>query len=251
MPVMSAFVEFTSPFERTAPVSDPEPLDGCGRVYQRLAEQIAALMARGEFAVGDRLPSERALAERFKVSRTVIREAIIALEVQDFVEVRMGSGIYVRGKPRSGATTYVAAGPGPFELLQARRLLEAEIAAQAALVRQDKDVDRINAALLDMRAHFHDKRANEAYDQAFHLRIAQATGNAVLVQMVGALWSQLRGPIWVRLEGHFHTSAMRQASLLDHQAIVSAIASRDGNQARLAMHQHLDRVINEFIRGWS
>jgi len=215
-----------------------EPLDGGERSYQRLAEQIMGLLASGEFAVGARLPSERALADRFNVSRTAVREAVIALEVQELVEVRMGSGIYVRDLPVSAKATYVHAGPGPFELLQARRLLEGEIAAQAAGLRQDRDVDRIHAA-------------NAASDMQFHLRIAEATGNAVLVQMVTALWAQLRGPIWERLEEHFHTPVMRQASLNDHQLVFSAIASRDSEAARTAMHQHIDRVVSEFVKGWS
>jgi DNA-binding FadR family transcriptional regulator len=104
-----------------------EPLDGGERSYQRLAEQIMGLLASGEFALGARLPSERALADRFNVSRTAVREAVIALEVQELVEVRMGSGIYVRDLPGSARPTYVHAGPGPFELLQARRLLEARL----------------------------------------------------------------------------------------------------------------------------
>ena len=232
-------------------VHPAEPLDGVERSYQRLAEQIMGLLASGEFAVGARLPSERALADRFNVSRTAVREAVIALEVQELVEVRMGSGIYVRDLPGGTSPAYVHAGPGPFELLQARRLLEGEIAAQAAGLRQDRDVDRIHAALADMRLNFHDKPANAASDLQFHLRIAEATGNGVLVQMVTALWSQLRGPIWERLEEHFHTPVMREASLSDHQLVFSAIAARDSEAARTAMQQHIDRVVSEFVKGWS
>jgi GntR family uxuAB operon transcriptional repressor len=221
------------------------------RSYQRLAEQIIGLMVQGEFSVGSRLPSERALAERFNVSRTSVREAVIALEVQDLVEVRVGSGIYVREKPVAARASYVPAGPGPFELLRARRLIEAEVAAQAAELRKDADIDRLYGALAEMRDHCDDKRANEAADLKFHRGIAEATGNAVLAHVVNALWDQLRGPIWSRLEEHFHTPLLRQASLQDHQKIFGAIVARNGLAARAAMHEHIDRVVGEFVKGWA
>lgn len=227
-----------------------ESADVGERGYQRLAEQITDLIRSGEISVGARLPSERGLADRFKVSRTSVREAIIALEVQALVEVRMGSGIYVRDVPRNAGPAYVHAGPGPFELLQARRLIEGEIAGQAAALRKDSDVDRIHAALSEMRLNCADKRANEASDLAFHLRIAEATGNAVLPQVVAALWAQLQGPIWSGLEAHFHTPVMRQASIADHQKILGAIVARDVIAARAAMHAHIDRVAGEFVKGW-
>lgn len=221
------------------------------RSYQRLAEQILALITAGEFKAGDRLPSERALAERFAVSRTAVREAVIALEVQDLLDVRIGSGIYVRDLPVARPVVYVTAGPGPFELLRARRLLEGEIAAQAAELRKDSDIDRLYAALAEMRDHRDDKRVNEAADLRFHRNIAEATGNAVLVQMVEALWTQLRGPIWARLEAHFHTPALREASLSDHQKVFRAIVARDASAAKAAMHEHIDRVVDEFVKGWA
>ncbi|WP_414693795.1 FadR/GntR family transcriptional regulator [Polaromonas sp.] len=221
------------------------------KTYQRLAEQILSLIASGEFPVGKRLPSERNLADRFQVSRTSVREAVIALEVQEMVEVRGGSGIYVCRPADSVKPVYVPDGPGPFELLRARRLLEGEIAAQAAELRKDIDVDRIYSALAAMRDNCDDKRANEDADRMFHVRIAEATGNAVLVSMVTALWDQLRGPIWARLEEHFHTPDLREASLQDHQKVFSALVARDAAGARNAMHAHIDRVVGEFVKGWA
>ena len=95
----------TPPTLTVVPTDSPETFGD--RSYQKLAVRIGALIAGGEFEVGARLPSERALAERFDVSRTLVREAIIVLEIQGTVEVRGGSGIYVcasaavqnRGKP--------------------------------------------------------------------------------------------------------------------------------------------------------
>ena len=223
------------------------------RSYQRLAAQLLGLIAQGEFKVGERLPSERALAERFDVSRTSVREATIALELQGVVEVRGGSGIYVThasGLATAPSVFMPATEPGPFELLRARCLIESEIASVAAVTRQDADLDRIFAALAAMREHMDDKLANESADRLFHLRIAEATGNSVLLQMVTGLWDHARGPLWSQMESHFHTTELRVASQEDHQRVFTALLARDAEGARTAMRAHLERVISEFAQAW-
>ena len=240
-----------------APFSFPagtEPAETFGdRSYQKLAARIAALIAEGEFEVGARLSSERALAERFDVSRTLVREAIIVLELQGAVEVRGGSGIYVcaAAATQARSTAFMPpTGPGPFELLRARCLIESEIASVAAETRKDADLDRIFAALAAMREHMHDKAANDAADRLFHLRIAEATGNSVLLQMVTALWDHTKAPIWSQMEAHFHTPALRLASQDDHQRVFTALLERDAAGARAAMRAHIERVIGEFAQAW-
>ena len=230
----------------------PVPKPGADRSYQRLAAQLLALITQGEFKLGERLPSERALAERFDVSRTSVREAMIALELQGVVEVRGGSGIYVtQDKLQATTTSYMPeTGPGPFELLRARCLIESEIASVAAETRKDADRDRIFTALSDMREYIDDKEKNEAADQLFHLRIAESTGNSVLLQMVTAMWAQARGPVWTKIEAHFHTPDLRMASHADHQRIFKALLARDPEAARTAMRAHLERVMSEFAQTW-
>ena len=222
------------------------------RTYQALAHQIVDLITSGELAPGERLPSERALGERFGVSRTVVREAIIALEVQGLVEVRLGSGIYVSAVPAQRATAFdLPAGPGPIETLRARALVESEIAALAATERKDADLDQIFSALATMRERTEDKQATDAADREFHRAIARATGNTVLLNMVTAMWDTARAdPLWKKIEQHFHTRAMRRASQEDHQRIFDAIMARDADAARDAMKSHLTRVIREFTSAW-
>jgi GntR family uxuAB operon transcriptional repressor len=241
----------TAPTLLDTPLEAPESFSD--RSHQKLAARIAALIANGEFEVGARLPAERALADRFEVSRTLVREAIIVLEMQGLVDVRGGSGIYVCAPPATSArsTNFMPpTGPGPFELLRARCLIESEIASVAAETRQDSDLDRVYAALAAMREHLHDKAANEAADRLFHLRIAEASGNSVLLQMVTALWDHTKAPIWSQLEAHFHTPALRQASQDDHQRIFTALLERDAAGARAAMRAHIERVIGEFAQAW-
>ena len=222
------------------------------RAYQRLANQVINLIAEGEFLPGARLPSERALAERFDVSRTSVREAIIALEIQGAVEVRGGSGIYVSASPSVHKIHPLLqiSGPGPFEILRARCLIESEIAASAAEARKDADLDRIFSALAEMRKHMDDKSANEAADRQFHLFIAESTGNDVLLQVVKAMWDQSQGPVWEKIEQHFHTPALRIASQNDHQLIFNALVAREASSARSAMKAHLERVMQEFAKAW-
>src|SRR3954452_7661831 len=103
------------------------------RLYRQIATQLSALIASGEFAVGQRLPSERELAAQLGVSRPSLREALIALELEGRVEVRGGAASWVpAAAARSPTTPAQQEGEGPFELLRARWLIEGEITAVAA-----------------------------------------------------------------------------------------------------------------------
>src|SRR5438552_16381185 len=102
------------------------------RLYRQIADQIRGLIQAGEFAPQSRLPAERDLARQLGVSRPSVREALIALEVEGLVEVRVGSGIYVRNPANAKSRSELPADTGPFELLRARWIIEGECAALAA-----------------------------------------------------------------------------------------------------------------------
>ena len=104
------------------------------RLYRQVADQLRSLIDSGEYAVGSRLPTERELAEQLKISRPTVREALIALEVEGRVRIRVGSGIYVIDPADAAPTPAVGGIEGPFELLRAREFLESAIAEQAARV---------------------------------------------------------------------------------------------------------------------
>ena len=218
------------------------------RLYRQIADQIAQLIASGEFPAGSRLPAERELAVSLGVSRTSVREAIISLEMSGLVEVRVGTGIFVTGPDSAGGRNGVDGGPGPFELLDARRLVEGEIAALAARQGKTDDFDAIRKCVEQMEQQVDDFAAREAADREFHLRIAKATGNSSLEQVVEGLWDQ-RAELWGRLQQHFHTHDLALQTIRDHAAIAKAIAARDADAARSAMHRHISRVAREFQRG--
>src|SRR4051794_34439297 len=134
------------------------------RLYRQIAEQIRALIRSGEFVAGSRLPPERDLAKQLGVSRPSVREALIALEVEGLVEVKIGSGIYVLGSAdeAGGKSTPVGsdtsrvehAAAGPFELLRARYTIESECAALAAKSAKRAHVAAIEDALEQMQRDF-------------------------------------------------------------------------------------------------
>jgi GntR family uxuAB operon transcriptional repressor len=217
------------------------------RLYRQIADQIAQLIASGEYLPGARLPAERELATSLGVSRASVREAIISLEMGGLVEVRVGSGIFVT-VPAALAAAAGDAGPGPFELLQARKIIEGEIAALAAAKASPPDLDYLRQCVHRMETHVDDFAVREASDREFHLGIAKATGNGSLELAVAGLWAQ-RAELWGRLQQHFHTPELARKTIRDHVAILSAIAARDPEAARTAMHRHLARVVREFQRG--
>lgn len=217
------------------------------RLYRVVADRILSLINDENIKSGERLPSERDLATKLSVSRASLREAILALELGGVVEVRGGSGVYVSEKPDTAADL-PEVGPGPFEVLSARRLIESEIAAIAARVATDSAIDAILKAVLEMEQHHANYSSNENADREFHLSIARATGNSALVGTVEYLWNQ-RGRLWHRLKEHFQTEELRQLTLTDHRNILEAIAAHDPAAARRAMRAHLERVTRTFSRG--
>jgi GntR family transcriptional regulator, uxu operon transcriptional repressor len=218
------------------------------RLYRQIADQLAQLIASGEFPAGARLPAERELAVSLGVSRTSVREAIISLEMSGLVEVRVGTGIFV-ASPAEGASRFGGdAGPGPFELLAARKLVEGEIAALAAKNATSADAASLRASVERLEAKVGDFAAREAEDRDFHVLLANATGNGSLELVVEGLWNQ-RAELWGRLQRHFHTAELAERTIRDHAAIAAAVASRDPEGARAAMHRHLARVTREFQRG--
>src|SRR5262249_34819315 len=176
------------------PIQSIEPR----RLYRQIADQIRTLIRSKEFPAGSRLPPERDLARQLGVSRPSVREALIALEVEGLVDVRIGSGIYVLGAKANGeALPEVDAVSGPFEVRRARWLIEGECAALAAKQAKKPQVDAIAEALEQMRRIKDDEhRAPLAADRLFHLRIAEATGNGALVSVVKMLWEERLGPLF-------------------------------------------------------
>jgi DNA-binding FadR family transcriptional regulator len=215
------------------------------RLYRQIADQIAGLIGNGEFPHGSRLPAERELASLLGVSRTSVREALISLEIGGLVEVRVGAGVFVTAGSASAAMAGDK-GPGPFELLSARTLVEGEVAALAAVMAKPEDFEELRQSIVRMTTHVDDFAIREESDRDFHLGIAKATGNGSLELVVEGLWNQ-RAELWAGCRA-LHQRPARW-TIHDHAASLAALVARDPDAARTAMHRHLDRVVREFQRG--
>ncbi len=218
------------------------------RLYQQVADQLRAEIAEGRYEENARLPAERLLAERFDVSRPTIREAIIALEIRGFVEVRVGSGVYVIS--RTGDTKApLELDIGPFELLEARRIIESDLAALAARRIDDTQVARLERLLEEMEHENEIGAVGERADREFHNAIARATRNSALVATVDHLWSvRETSPMLIAMLNKARAYGI-QPLIEDHRAIVDALRERDPDGAHAAMHSHLSRVIDALLEG--
>ena len=221
------------------------------RLYRQIADQIAALIDGGEYGTGQRLPPERDLAKQLGVSRPSVREALIALEVEGYVEVRIGSGVYVMG-PRGADTVGepLNSDSGPFELIRARWLIEAECAALAAKHATKAQVRAMEEALDAMEADSKSGVMPLGADRLFHLRIAEGSGNSALALVVRTLWDQRQGPLFLRLEHHFDTPELWSLAIREHREIVEAISRHDAGAARSAMRRHMNRAAKRFSKSW-
>lgn len=209
------------------------------RLYQQVADQIRSVIEEGGFAPGTRLPPERELALQLGVSRPSLREALIALEIQGRVEIRMGSGVYVCAAPPAESGEPVALGDSPSELMQARSVLEGAVVALAAARVTKAGLERLRAALDAMRHDVQRGHSPLEADRRFHVAIAEMTGNAVLVRMVGELFDGRHGPISSRMSRRAENAHTWQVALREHDAIYRALEAADPHEAMAAVFGHL------------
>jgi DNA-binding FadR family transcriptional regulator len=221
------------------------------RLYRQIAEQVTRLIDDGAFPSGTRLPAERELAEKLGVSRPSVREALIALEVEGVVEVRGGSGVFVQErKPVRREPNGSTPPPGPFDLIRARWIIESETAYLAASNATPDHLRRMKAALGAMQgSRTHSPESMDA-DERFHLCIAEASGNSALLMVVQQLWELRTGTLYMQLESHFTGETIWSQAVVEHGAILDAIASRDPPAARKAMRRHMKNAEVRFASGW-
>ncbi len=221
------------------------------RLYRQIADQISGLISDGEYSPGERLPPERDLAKQLGVSRPSVREALIALEVEGLLDVRVGSGIYVTQPEDRRQRDTLQGDSGPFEVIRARWLIEGECAALAAKNASPAQLRAIRAAhAAVIKASKSDHNPLEA-DRLFHLSIAEAGGNSALVLVVQTLWDQRMGPLYRSLERKLEFPKMATETVREHRAIVEALVRRDARGARGAMRQHMNRTHDRYIKEWT
>ncbi|MBR0551265.1 FadR/GntR family transcriptional regulator [Stakelama marina] len=219
---------------------------GAPKLYRAIIDTLQAEIASGKYKAGDRLPPERELVERFDVSRLTLREAMIGMEIIGLVEARRGSGVYVTERS-SEMLSPSELDIGAFELTEARRLVEGECAALAAVTADADDITDLRMILDRMIEENERELLDEVADREFHLRIAQATRNDAILLVVETLWDvRHRSPLCMKMLERSRRSGVKPR-IDDHRAIVDAIAANDATGARKAMRDHLGRVIDNLL----
>jgi GntR family transcriptional repressor for pyruvate dehydrogenase complex len=221
-----------------------QPLDR-RKVYEQIAEQLLDQVRRRELLPGDPLPSERELTESFRVGRSSVREALRMLESQGVITAAHG-GTFVVAKaanPLNMSLQLVFAldsEAGIHDLFELRRILDCEAAAFAAERRDEEQLAAIDGALAEMEAALEVGLGEQfvAADLAFHLAVAEATGNRFILYAMQAA----RGVVRRALEQVVNVPQSPQRALVEHCAVRDAISIGDATVARNAMREHLERV---------
>lgn len=223
------------------------------RIYEDIVRQVKALIADGHLKSGDRLPPERDLAERFRVSRTSVREALRSLQSRGLIEIRAGEGAFVRDVSVEALIEPLALVILPYreavgELFEARRLLEPDIAAMAARRATREELAEMERILAEQAREVAHGRTGMAQDSALHAAIAAAAHNRAIVRIVNALVDLLAQS----REESLQTPGRPRRSHQDHRRILAAIRRRDEAGARRAMLNHLlavAKLVNGLPRG--
>ena len=212
------------------------------RLYRQIANAIMAGITRGDFVAGGLLPPERELAKQLGVSRSSVREALIALEMTGWVDIRTGNGIYVAQPLPQAAIPQESETCSLQDLLQAREAFEGMLAGFAALNGTAVQRETLLALTAELQHYNENDAAFLEQDKRFHLLIGEMSGNDVLRDLLEQLWNRRHSPHVQRLERHYADNSFAQAMNADHQQIADAIVAGDEAAARQAMESHLQHV---------
>ncbi|WP_175073784.1 FadR/GntR family transcriptional regulator [Terribacillus sp. AE2B 122] len=218
------------------------------KIYEQVADELLALIKNGDLKPGEKLASVTQLAENFSVGRSAIREALATLRAMGLVEMKQGEGTYVKAFEPEGIVyplqhALLMSAEDRTELMEVRHILETGIAASAALNRSDEDLVQMEQALAEMKEFAGDSENGEKADLAFHMTIAHAAKNKLLLRLMHHV-SDLTGESMreTRQICLFGENAAPEELNKQHEAILDAVRTKQPEQARLAMVAHLEYV---------
>ena len=212
------------------------------KVYEGVAKQLERLILK-KLQPGDKLPSERELAELLRVSRSSIRDAIRSLELMGMVEPRQGAGTIVREISSDSLTNPLAnavkrKGELIGELLDFRMMLEPQLAARAATRVSDDDISEMEEILDRQEKKLRAGESTIPEDSEFHYAIALASGNSVVLKVLDTLMDLLRDS----RERSLQVEGRQQKSVAGHRRVLAAIKRHDPEGAKVAMRRHIEDV---------
>jgi GntR family transcriptional regulator, uxu operon transcriptional repressor len=219
------------------------------RLYRQISAVLLKYIQDGQFKPGEALPAERDLAKKLGVSRSSVREALIALEMLGWVEIRTGHGVFVRtNAPETAAANAAIEEGGVADLLKAREFFESELCVLAARHATDAQLAQMSAIVDRMNELDTDDEAFHEADRHFHILIGQMTGNPVLLEVLTQLWNKRYSPMYKRFEAHYTERYLAPDLAQEHHQIFEAIRQRDGQAARERMRMHLHHVYTSLFR---
>lgn len=218
------------------------------RIHEEIVAQIREELGEGLLKAGDQLPSERELSERFQVSRASVREAIRALESLGLVKIKSGDGTYVASSLQtllSPLASVILQQKDVFlDIFEAREIIEPEMAALAAKRADPDDIDQMTAVLEEQARQIADGGTGMEADSAFHLLLAQAAKNKVILKLNESIVDSLRET----RERSLQTHGRPARSLAGHRKILEAIRTKNPAKARRAMLAHLRAIERNVLK---
>lgn len=215
-----------------------------------ILQKIKEHFLNGQVMVGEKLPSERLLAEQFGVSRNSVREALQRLALENVIEIKRGGGSIVKGGREEihamlAEKTVFEKEHLIFEMLEVRRALEVEAASLAAQRATAEDLRKISEALKAMDVPIKEVDKGVRADVDFHMRIVEASGNSILIHLAQTLMEQIEKTIYATRKNRFTDERRYSETLLEHKNIYLAIASGDRELAKSRMEDHITEVRKE------
>lgn len=223
------------------------------RIYEEIIEQIHMLVTEGKIKAGDRLPSERDLAEMLQVSRASVREALSALEMMGLLEIRSGEGTYIKQVNIDSVVAPLAwvlslEKDTLSELLETRKMLETQAAFLAALRAEPKDLAEMQESLQEIRQAMQHGRKDYPCDRSFHEAIASGAKNRILYRMLDAISNTMHQTLKTYWSALFEKKGIPELLYQEHEAIYKAIEAKQPQEAYDRMLKHLERIDQEFYK---
>jgi GntR family transcriptional repressor for pyruvate dehydrogenase complex len=216
------------------------------KIYEEIVEQIKRLMADGDLKPGDRLLSERELAERLQVSRASVREALRALEAMGFLEIKTGGGAFVKETCTNDIilplAMFISIEKGSFnEIYEIRKIFETAAARLAACRATPIDLAKMeeNLKKLEEGIDNFDSEKGEDSDTAFHFAIAEATQNSWLLRLLHTISDSFHKTVSAARKQLYLTAGNAQVLVMQHRRIYEAIRDANPHLAEKAMLDHL------------
>ncbi|MFJ8515060.1 FadR/GntR family transcriptional regulator [Lysinibacillus xylanilyticus] len=221
------------------------------KAYQVIVDQIREYFLNGELQPGEKLPTERELASRFNVSRTSVREALRKLEIKGIIEIKQGSGSFIKTQEGHSLGDELSSSIIKtekkliYEMLELRQALEVECAFLASQRATSEDLERIGKALEMMDLVKNDVELGIQADLSFHINIVLASHNSIFLQLFRTLSEHMQDTVRATRRQRLKDPERTQETIDEHKEIYLAIAAGDANQAKQLMEKHIKQIRRE------